>query len=445
MKAEYKRDMNHNYLVLEKEALDTASYQVRILVGNMVPSLLKCRVQGLDGKCLIFYDVTSLQPLSVLYEKKKFRAEDLRLLLAGILGVLEEMSEYLLDPGQLFLVPEYIYVDLEKKEIRFCYFPGYNRELPGQLRALAEYLLPRLDHEDKEAVMLGYGVYRRTMEEKLRLEDIKEELYREEQGRAEEKDSSLPFWEREPSANIAGNRYQDEPEMSVLEDDREILWKRDADEPDKTAPWKIVVCCAAGSLICLGVVLAAFGGYLPWLELELLLGILAAVMGGGVLAYFLWKKKKSYVKTKALKKMQSETGKIEKNKGETEEQEIKLSQKECVQAENFGETVVLSSNPVCGPATLVSREPGELATIYLQEEITVIGKLSTAADAVIPLPTVSRLHAKIRRKNGEYYLTDLNSRNGTSVNGCILKGDEEYCLKDEDQVDFAQARYVFLK
>ena len=86
MKAEYRRDMNHNYLVLEKEELDTASYQVRILVGNMVPSLLKCRVQGLDGRCLIFYDVTSLQPLSVLYEKKKFRAEDLRLLLSGILG-----------------------------------------------------------------------------------------------------------------------------------------------------------------------------------------------------------------------------------------------------------------------------------------------------------------------------------------------------------------------
>jgi len=445
MKAEYKRDMDHNYLVLEKEELDTASYQVRILVGNMVPSLLKCRVQGLDGRCLIFYDVTSLQPLSVLYEKKKFQAEDLRLLLSGILGVLEEMSEYLLDPGQLFMTPEYIYVDLEKKEIRFCYFPGYNRELPGQLRMLTEYLLPRLDHEDSKAVMLGYGIYRRTMEDKIRLEDIKEELYRTEEGRAEEKKDSLPFLETESPQNMVEKKPEGEQELLVSNDDKETLWKRDADEPDKGSPWKTVACCAVGSVLCLGFVSAAFLGYLPWLELELLLGIVAAAMGGVVLAYFLRKKKKRYTKANICTGMQTETSKIEKNKDGTEEQEIRIAQKENIQTENFGETVVLSAASVCGPATLVSREPGELATIYLQEEITVIGKLPTAADAVVPLPTVSRLHAKIRRKDGEYYLTDLNSRNGTSVNGCLLKGDEEYCLKEEDQVDFAQARYIFLK
>ena len=122
-----------------------------------------------------------------------------------------------------------------------------------------------------------------------------------------------------------------------------------------------------------------------------------------------------------------------------QKEKISISQKNC------GETVVLSANIVTGPATLVSREPGELATIYLQNELTVIGKMENAADAVIDLPTVSRIHAKIRKREGEYYLTDLNSRNGTSVNGKILKGDEEYCLQDQDQIDFAQARYVFLK
>lgn len=48
-------------------------------------------------------------------------------------------------------------------------------------------------------------------------------------------------------------------------------------------------------------------------------------------------------------------------------------------------------------------------------------------------------------KDGEYYLADLNSRNGTTVNGQILKNGEEYQLQDEDEVDFAQARYIFLK
>ena len=105
----------------------------------------------------------------------------------------------------------------------------------------------------------------------------------------------------------------------------------------------------------------------------------------------------------------------------------------------------LSAGFVSGPASLVSREPGELATIYLDREFTVVGKMPGAADAVIPVPTVSRVHARIREKDGEYYLADLNSRNGTSVNGTMLQNEEEYRLQDEDEVDFAQARYVFVK
>lgn len=47
MKAEYKRDLSGNYLVLyEEEEPDTSSYQMRMLVGNTIPSVLKCRVQG---------------------------------------------------------------------------------------------------------------------------------------------------------------------------------------------------------------------------------------------------------------------------------------------------------------------------------------------------------------------------------------------------------------
>ena len=58
MKAEYKRDMNHNYLILyQEEPVDTASYQVRMLVGNVIPSVLKCRMQGVDGQLMVYYNI----------------------------------------------------------------------------------------------------------------------------------------------------------------------------------------------------------------------------------------------------------------------------------------------------------------------------------------------------------------------------------------------------
>ena len=60
MYAEYKRDVSHNYLILrEEEKVNTASYQVRMLTGNVIPSILKCRLQGLDGNLLFYYDITS--------------------------------------------------------------------------------------------------------------------------------------------------------------------------------------------------------------------------------------------------------------------------------------------------------------------------------------------------------------------------------------------------
>ena len=38
MRTEYKRDMNHNYLIVYGEnEINTDSYQVRMLAGNVIP------------------------------------------------------------------------------------------------------------------------------------------------------------------------------------------------------------------------------------------------------------------------------------------------------------------------------------------------------------------------------------------------------------------------
>ena len=54
--------------------------------------------------------------------------------------------------------------------------------------------------------------------------------------------------------------------------------------------------------------------------------------------------------------------------------------------ELYGETVLLFEGRKSGPSAFVSREPGELATIFLEKDLTVIGKLANASDAVIPVP-----------------------------------------------------------
>lgn len=88
MFAEYKRDVSHNYLILHgDETINTTSYQVRILTGNTMSSILKCRMQGLDGTWLFYYDITSKQSLASFYEQRKLQGEDLEMILKGFLHV----------------------------------------------------------------------------------------------------------------------------------------------------------------------------------------------------------------------------------------------------------------------------------------------------------------------------------------------------------------------
>ena len=80
MRTEYKRDMNHNYLIVYGEnEINTDSYQVRMLAGNVIPSLLKCRIQGMDGRFLIYFDITSKQAVQAAHHFHQYK----KLLLNG--------------------------------------------------------------------------------------------------------------------------------------------------------------------------------------------------------------------------------------------------------------------------------------------------------------------------------------------------------------------------
>ena len=125
--------------------------------------------------------VMTLPPNSLCFlfmKKKKMGYEDLQMILGGFVQVMEDMSEYLLNPCRLVLKPEYMYVDVEKRQIYFCYLPGYDEDVRQKFQELTEYILPILDHEDSKAVMLGYGIYRRALEDSFHLEYIKRNFIR---------------------------------------------------------------------------------------------------------------------------------------------------------------------------------------------------------------------------------------------------------------------------
>lgn len=463
MRTEFRRDMDHNYLILQEDiAVDTSAYQVRMLAGNVIPSILKCRIQSLDGSQFFSYDITSKQPLSVLYEEKKFRIKDLQMVLGGFVNVMEELTEFLMNPEQLILRPEYIYLDIESQKVYFCCLPGFYREIQQQFRELTEYILPKLDHEDEQAVVLGYGIYKKALEPGFQLETVKAAVYRKEEIKKEKSDCRI----KEKPENKA-EQENEEQEAVQWQEISEQNEKEEKKNIFKNRKIKSAAVCAAGLLLLLAVLAASTLGYIPWLSVETAIAAGMLMLGLGALSVWIFEKKKRKQENEEIWKKKSNKTLPEREMAlreakrsedlsekwgqgedhvETELEETgALFDKTLGEDRVLGETVVLSTGQQQGPASFVSREPGELATIYLDRDLMVVGKLVNAADAVIPVPTVSRVHARIRKKDDGYYLTDLNSRNGTAVNGIMLKGNEEYLLQDEDEVDFAQARYVFLK
>src|SRR5690606_11225637 len=59
----------------------------------------------------------------------------------------------------------------------------------------------------------------------------------------------------------------------------------------------------------------------------------------------------------------------------------------------------------------------------------------TDADIVLPERQVSRYHLKILYRDGRYYLEDLDSKNGTFLNGQQVKGTTS--IQDGDEIQVA--------
>ncbi len=93
--------------------------------------------------------------------------------------------------------------------------------------------------------------------------------------------------------------------------------------------------------------------------------------------------------------------------------------------------------------TLVVRDgPQAGLRVPLTGEMIVVGRDATC-DMVLAERQVSRQHIQIKRAGEDYRVVDLESKNGTWLNGKPLKG--EASLQNGDQIDLAQVvRLVFV-
>ncbi|QHQ60239.1 FHA domain-containing protein [Anaerocolumna sedimenticola] len=73
----------------------------------------------------------------------------------------------------------------------------------------------------------------------------------------------------------------------------------------------------------------------------------------------------------------------------------------------------------------------------------VIGKQTKGSDLVAESTSVSRRHARITKEGESIFLTDLNSTNGSYLNGIKLTENKPYLLADKDEIMLSQTKYVW--
>ena len=429
MEVSYKRDVNHTFLVIRLDGeIDTKAYPVRMVLGNVIPGLLPCRMQKADGDILLYYDITNRQCLADAYGKLTY--VELKEIYQRFLKIFEQMEVYLLNLDQLLLEAEYVYVDKKEGDMSLCYLPGYEKPVQEQLRCFTEYLLPRMEHQDSQGVMLGYGIYRLMVEDGFQMENVRAHLHQSEKqrnGPETPTGESIPGQEAED--DWAAMEYEEEKKGGERkEDSQKNMWVKD------------LIMIFTGLFLFGGFAGLKSLGYFSWLTVPIMLAVLfCLVLGMGVI--FLSGRKKDMVNEHVDKETAENT--IDERRERVEFPDF--LHKEVNEDAAGEETVVLYRNPEYEYPVLVCEEPGQAPPIVLNREMLIIGKVDGVSDVLLNRVSVSRVHAKICKKDNEYWISDLNSKNGTFINGKKLEKEEEYPLQSEDQVVFADVCYRFVK
>lgn len=362
MQVEYKKEWMDTYLWVLPEKRVPESYVEQMLLRNPGGGRLDFSRQEKDGEDYFCYKVTGKKALNSIYAVMPIGERQIRGILTQLFAALEDGREYLLCEEDFVLSPAFIFATFPQMDLEFCYVPGYGVPLREQLEGLFEYLLNRVDYEDKQAVDLLYECYMFCMKEKGGLAEIKKLLAVE---KGAEKTEAVP---------------------------RQVLPQVVYPEAEETLEKK-----------------ASPSAYVSWLTERL----------------FPWKRREPALVAEEAAEYRAApgSGKI-RMLDKTQVEEKKEADAE--------RTVLLSAvNQPRGPE-LVCEQTGEV--VPLTKFPFYIGSAREYADFVPAGEGVSRIHCCISKKENKFYLSDLNSTNGTYLNGKEVIPGKDMLLSANDEI-----------
>ncbi len=172
MDSDVTRNSVSNYLTLSGTGAKNVGYEIKMFEGKKIPGFLEMQVRKMDGNNVYQYRIYNYESLKERYSKSGMQQKDIRRLMGTVIGINDTVNEFLLDMNCVVLKPEYIFVDGDN--LCFCYYPDVEKKFTDGLKGLMEYVLEHINHNDRDTVMIAYGLYQRILKNNYTLESLLE-------------------------------------------------------------------------------------------------------------------------------------------------------------------------------------------------------------------------------------------------------------------------------
>ena len=440
MQITFKRNGIKNYMIVKNERNETPCLREKMIVRNNIPYLAKMTPQSIDGHSYFYYDIQGRVSLETVFSGKSMTQAEVSVILHGLSGLLAELERYLLTPSEVLFAPSDIWLLPDTLEPSFIYVPDSVPDESHSIHSLAEFLTEHVDGNDREAATMAYG-YLEMVESGCIIPDIGCPEYHP--VKIPEHDISLPP-DKSLTPPIDPDEYWDIKEG--IADDMKPFFEDDLPER-KNRNKKI-------AYILLGLVMALAASYIILIlnpaffpiiltdEEYIVVGSVIAVIFAAVLIIVMCMCGKKDVRSKECPYPETDVNPAVSNKTGDD---IDYLEYQNNQTKEGDEKTVLIHRPASMShrvtVPVLRYEDGR--DILLSTFPFIVGKMKTRVDGIVDGAGVSRIHAMIKEKDGRYYLSDLNSMNGTGINGKLLDTNDTAEIKDGDIISFAGTSLTF--
>ncbi|MBQ7926097.1 MAG: FHA domain-containing protein [Lachnospiraceae bacterium] len=386
MQMEYVRNLHSNYLRLElSEKPQERRYQYCILGRGGIDGLLNCELRYLDEKAFLYYDITSRHNLEQLYAGRLINRQWVLDFFQAMRRLQRELERFLLEEKGCVWNAEYLFQDLERNKFYCVYIPYY--EGKSEFDKLLTFMIEHLDYEDDKLVECIYRISDR---------------YR---------DLGIAYLE--------GQIFKDVEELIHVEVSG-VITRGTENEPEMALTSTVNPPETYGST------------YRKTVEEE------QAVRDKGTRFSF-WEGRRKREKNTRISYRESMQQQI-KGMRVAEEADY-MAELPFQEQQECGNTIYMEEIPDRNRFHRLYTPNGDVDVVLPRKDV-LIGKKESKVDIVISESSVSRLHAKLIY-DGEYYLEDMNSTNGTFINGLRLLPYEKRLLEPGDEVCLGKCLLIF--